>query len=220
MAEPNGEHSADEAVRMITYEDLANLLLDQAEEVGLEPLDVSHLVEWPAGRRTFTMYCVPEDWDPPFDIVAELRFSYEAMDVALSHYGQEELCAMYHDPGVPCPHLGIPPDLTIVLEVKYQFQPPDVYSVPEVTGELRRLFRQHIPHDNQPEMKFEVSSLPDASLQVHQAYAYYWWELREELFEEEPDFTDVFREIHAVIDAIKASGLIEGHPREDEPFRG
>lgn len=200
---------------MLTYEDLADLLLDTADEVGLEPTDVAHLIEYPSGRRTFSMFCVPEGWEPPYDVEAEIRFSYEASDIALSMYGVEEFCALFHGDDVDCPHRELTPDVAIVLEVKYLFRAPDVPSVPELTGNLRRMFQRQINHDNQPEVKFEVSSLPDATLVVHQAYAYYWWELQDELFKEDPDVTPILAEIRQVLEALKASGLIPSGGDDD-----
>jgi len=198
---------------MITYERLCDLLVESAQAHGLWVTDSRHFIALPTTERTFEMVVVPVGWQPPHDIRARLDFTWDAAYTSITLYDQDDLCSLYHDEHEDCPHQKYAPHIAIELEIRYEFTPPEAGEAPEIAGALRRILGEQIPSPNLPEIKFEISYVPDSGLVIHDAFAFQVWTLEGEDLMEEPDLSDIFEEIQRLLWALYNSGYFHGQRR-------
>ncbi|MCL5677556.1 MAG: hypothetical protein M1602_06840, partial [Firmicutes bacterium] len=157
---------------MQTYEAICDLLLDGAEDAGLFVASVEHYIETITLDKEFIFICLPPGERTSPRVRAEISFVWDSTLTAASVYGQPRRLP---DPGdemdlaPPAPALGDLPlgplgHPLIELYIKYQFNVPNAERVPELADRLRRILRGVIDHENFPEIKFEVSVLPDGKV--------------------------------------------------------
>ncbi len=204
---------------MKTYEEIYDLLLDAGEGVDLQVASVEHYIETVSLDKEFIFVCVPPGERPSHKVRAEISFVWDATLTAASIYGlRPSSHAGGHGQGAS-PEMLSPEmlsfgDLPLAtddepyfeLYIKYLFEVPTAERVAELSDRLRRILHTVIDHDNFPEMKFEVSVLPDNKVVVDDAYAFYWWQIS--LAEgAELDFTGVMTEVKRVLEVLLTSEL-------------
>lgn len=199
---------------MKTYEEICDLLLDAAEGSDLQVATVEHYIETVSLDKEFIFVCVPPGDRPANKVRAEISFVWDATMSAASVYGLRPGTHLGgHGSGINPETLGLG-DLHLTPEtepffelyIKYLFEVPTAERVPELSDRLRQILHTVIEHENFPEMKFEVSVLPDNKVVVDDAYAFYWWQIS--LAEGTLlDFTGVMTEVKQVLEVLLTSEL-------------
>ncbi len=188
---------------MLTYEDLWDMMVSDAEGAGLEVYMIRNTMETTTCEREFRMFCAPTDAAPPYNVYAELGFVWEVDQTAASVYGPD--CSFYHDEGEACPHQNAEPQGFVELEIRYSLGRPQAQLVPSIAMEIREVLQECIQHQNFPQIQFLVSVLPDDRVVIHEAYATYHWEI--EFYDEPVDFAGIMEEVRTVLERLNASGL-------------
>jgi len=197
---------------MKTYETMCDLLLNAVEDAGLSIASVEHYIETITLDKEFIFVCVPEGEEDSPKVRAEISFVWDSTLTAASVYGQGR---SPHGAGSDL-ELDTPPlnlDMlpiggspVVELYIKYQFEVPSAERVPELADRLRSILRGVIGHENFPEVRFEVSVLPDGKVVVDDAFAFYWWQV--DLGRDvEGEFDEIMREVHHVLSALMTSDL-------------
>lgn len=197
---------------MKTYEEICDLLRGAAEDADLEVASLEHYIETVSLDKEFIFVCLPPGERPNNKVRAEISFVWDSTLTAVSVYGAPRHGhAGDHGQleGEPLNFASVPlgeEEPFFELYIKYLFDVPSAERVPELADRLRQILHGVIDHDNFPELKFEVSVLPDMKVAVDDAFAFYWWQISLD-----PDvdlsFTGVMGEVRRVLLALLASDL-------------
>jgi len=154
--------------------------------------------------REFRCACTAEESEPPYRIWAEVGFTWEAILTAESIYGED--CPIHKKcmPGQP-PFERVAPDSYIELEIRICFETTKFEEAGTLARQIQNLISRLITHDNQPQIKFEVSILPEGKVVVHDSYIYYWWLIN--FKDEKIEFLPICREIRIILEALVNSSL-------------
>lgn len=190
---------------MLKFEEIKEVLISDLKDSGLEIISSRNLMEMESLDRIFKITCTPIGYKSYRGINAEITFEWDCMYTSESLYGPS--CDLYHDENVPCAHSKYEPEIFVELEIKYNFPVSNVEEVPILHKNLRNLIYKQIFHTNFPQIKFEVSTLPDGRLVVHDSYAYVFWEIP--VNPEGVDFTDVFYEVKNLLELLIESNLFK-----------
>ncbi len=138
----------------VGFEMVVGALISAASEAGLRLFEAASTLDTTTLERRFSASCVPQEWHHPVDLWAEMRFYWPAEYTALSLYGDEVICDMYHAENVPCRHRSQPASLFTELEVEYLLPFEFVRRLDSDEGvertarRIRQLFTDIVEHDN------------------------------------------------------------------------
>jgi hypothetical protein len=170
----------------VGFEMVVGALISSASEAGLRLFEAASTLDTTTLERRFSASCVPQDWHHPVDLWAEMRFYWPAEYTALSLYGDEVICDMYHAEGVSCRHRNQPASLFTELEVEYLLPFEFVRrldtdeGVERTARRIRQLFTDIVEHDNI--VGVEAKALFNGEeLQLSSIKAGHVWVLDEEL---------------------------------------
>lgn len=190
---------------MLRYEEVCQDFLDAAENSGLVIFGVRHFLDVITCDREFRCTCVHEESQPPYQIRAEVGFTWEAMLTAESNYGDDYPLSRetLFTRGVLCDR--VMPESFIELEIRVYFEALKFEEAGVLARRIQTLISNLIEHDNQPQIKYEVSILPEGRVVIHDSYIYYCWPVR--LQEEMIDFTPICEEIRKILEVLVNSSL-------------
>lgn len=192
---------------MLRYEEICQDFLDSAENSGLLVYGVHHNMDVITCDREFRCTCVTDDSEPPYQIRAEIGFTWDALLTAESNYGDEYY---FYQKGIPIRSSfseRIIPGRFLELEIRICFETVNFEEAGVLARRIQHLVKDLIKRDNHPQIKFEVSILPEGRVVVHDSYINYWWRL--DIQDEEIEFTPVCEEIRQVLNALASSSLFE-----------
>jgi hypothetical protein len=196
---------------MLNYNDVANLLRFAGFQAKLIPYLQKETVDVIDLDREFRMHCVPKDWEPPFELRAELSFHWDSIHTAYATYGTEGLCALYHDDTDECPHdVEYPADPFVELEIEYWLPETLVANRPDADAQLalarqvQDAFRQVVKgHDNVPVLSLRTTYTADKQHLSELSAHHFWTFEADEL--ENPDelaaaFVSICEEVRTVLE--------------------
>ncbi|NPV28322.1 MAG: hypothetical protein HPY58_01430 [Firmicutes bacterium] len=187
---------------MWRYEEICQDFLDAAENAGLFVCEVHHIMDVITCDREFRCTCTIDESEPPYRIWAEVGFTWNTLLTAESIYGDNcPLCKKY--PLTP-PFEREPSDSFIELEVRICFETVKFEEAGTLARQIQNLIGKLITH-NQPQIKFEVSVLPEGKVVVHDSYIYYLWLIN--IKDEKIEFLPICEEIRLILDALVNSSL-------------
>ena len=196
------------------YQDLAGQLILAADGAGLDTYGTEDQLELHQMDRSFRVLCVPYDWEPPFEIRAQLQFHWSCEQAAYSIYGTEGLCALYHDPDEECTHYQLDAQPMIELEIKYHLPDHAVLALNNASDmkyfgqRVREAHRECVEHENLVAVRFE-SVLYQDRLRVSSAVASHHWLIEGEDLEDEGNLflilADICNEVHDFL--LRLAGL-------------
>ena len=170
----------------VGFEMVVGALISSAMQAGLRLFEASNTLDTTTLERRFGVSCVPQEWSHPSELWAEVRFYWPAEYTALSLYGDEVLCDMYHSETVSCRHRSRKANLFTELEVEYLLPFDFVRRLDNDEGiertarRIRQLFTDEVEHDNI--VGVEVKALfAEEDLQLSSIKAGHVWVLEEEL---------------------------------------
>ncbi len=170
----------------VGFEMVVGSLIGAANEAGLRLFEAANTLDTTTLERRFSASLVPQEWHHPVDLWAEVRFYWPAEYTALSLYGDEVICDMYHDENVPCRHRNQPASLFTELEVEYLLPFEFVRRLDSDEGvertarRIRQLFADVVEHDNIVGVEAKALFTGD-ELQLSSIKAGHVWVLEEEL---------------------------------------
>lgn len=176
----------DAPLSYVGYEMIVGALFHAASQAGLRLFEVASTLDTTTLERRFNASCVPQDWPHPVDLWVEVHFYWPAEYTALSLYGDEVLCDMYHDENTPCRHRQQTASLFTEFEVEYLLPFEFVRHLDNDEGiertarRIRQLFTDVVAHDNI--VGVEAKALfTGEELQLSSIKAGHVWVLEEEL---------------------------------------
>ncbi len=190
------------------YQDIAGQLILAADGAGLDTYGAEDRLELHQLNRSFRTLCVPHDWEPPFEIRAQLRFHWSCEHTAYSIYGTEGLCALYHDPDEECTHDEFDAQPMTELEIEYHLPDHAVVALSsaadmEYFGQrVQEAHRECVEHENLVAVRFE-SVFYRGQLRVSSAVASHHWLIEGEDLEDEGNLISILASIcHEVHDFL------------------
>jgi len=190
---------------LLRYEEICQEFLDAAESAGLLVFGVHHIMDVITCDREFRCTCVNDESEPPYQVRAEIGFTWDALMTAESNYSEDY-------PFCKEPLLGqrsfinrISPETFIDLEVRICFETLKFEEAGVLARRIQHLINNLINHDNQPQIKFEVSILPEGRVVVHDSYIYYCWHI--DFQDDSVDFAPVCDEVRNILEVLVNSSL-------------
>ena len=207
------------------YEDIAGQLIFAADGADLHTYGVEDQLELHQMNRSFRVLCVPDDWEPPFEIRAQFQFHWSCEQAAYSIYGTEGLCALYHDLDEECTHYELSAQPMIELEIKYHLPDHAVLALNNAADmkyfgqRVREAHRECVEHENLVAVRFQSVFYQDR-LYVSSAVASHFWVIEGEDLEDEGTLfsilTGICNEVHNFI--LRLADLFA--ESEEESWRG
>lgn len=170
----------------VGFEMVVGSLITAAVQAQLRLFEAASTLDTTTLERRFSVSCAPQDWPQPPELWAEIRFYWPAEYTALSLYGDEVLCDMYHSETASCRHRNRRASLFTELEVEYLLPFDFVRHLDNDEGiertarRIRQLFTDVVEHDNI--VGVEAKALfAGNNLQLSSIKAGHVWVLEEEL---------------------------------------
>lgn len=208
------------------YQDVAGQLILAADGAGLDTYGSQDQLELHQMKRSFRVLCVPYDWEPPFEIRAQLQFHWSCEQAAYSIYGTEGLCALYHDPYEECTHYDCDAEPMIELAIEYHLPDNVVVALNSATDmkyfgqRVREAHRECVEHENLVAVRFESVVYQDR-LRVSSAVASQFWVIEGEDLEDEgilgSILSGICNEVHDFL--LRLAGLFAESGEEGQPGR-
>jgi hypothetical protein len=196
------------------YQDVAGILILAADGAGLVTYGAQDQLELHQMSRSFRVLCVPYNWEPPFDIRAQLRFHWSCEQAAYSLYGTEGLCALYHGLDEECTHYEFDAEPMIELEIEYHLPDHAVVALDSTADmkyfgqRVREAHRECVEHENLVAVRFKSVFYQDR-LRVSSAVASHFWVIEGEDLEDEGNLvsilTSICDEVHDFL--LRLAGL-------------
>lgn len=174
--------------RYIGFEQLVGTLIWACMESKLHLYNVSSVLDTTSLERRFRGNCVPVEWEPPHELVAELDFVWPAEYTTLSIYGDEAFCALYHDEEEACSHQEDAADMFVELEIDYHLPFGFVSSLNSDEGveatarRIREVFQESVNHENIVAVQATATFTGD-TLKLTAIKAHNHWTLEAELLD-------------------------------------
>jgi hypothetical protein len=204
----------------VRYQDVVGRLIFAADGAGLGIYGAEDRLELHEMSRSFRVLCVPDSWERPFDIRAQLQFHWSCEQAAYSIYGTQGVCALYHGPDQECTHDELEAEPMIELEIDYHLPDQAVAALTATTDmeyfgqRVREAHRECAEHENLVAVRFE-SVFYENQLRVSSAVASHYWLIEGEDLEHEehlaPILADICTEVHDFL--LRLAGLFT-QPRE------
>lgn len=189
------------------FEMVVATLINAANEANLNLFDASSTMDTTSLERHFGASCAPQEWRHPVDLWAEIGFYWPAEYTAISLYGDEALCSLYHSEGANCRHR--PHSATLFTELEVEYTLPFNFvrrldsdeGVERTARRIRQLFSDVVAHDNI--VGVEARALfTGESLQLSSIKAGHVWALEDEFSDPvtlQAAFVEIFEEIRTVL---------------------
>lgn len=172
----------------VGYEQLIGTLMWAASQAHLSIYNVANTIDTTSLERRYRANCVPENWRAPMELSAKIELFWPAEYTALSVYGDEVFCSLYHDESDLCVHQEGPAELVTELTVEYHL-PYDFVSalnsdegIEATAKHIRRLFSSIVGHDNIVNIEV-AASYTDGGLKLTRMMASHFWTLELELLD-------------------------------------
>ena len=172
------------------YQEVASRLIIAANGAGLRTYATKEQVELQQLNRSFKTCCVPDVWEPPFDIRAQLQFYWPCEQTAHSVYGTEGVCALYHDPDEECIHYEFGAQTMIELDIEYHLPDRAVTALKTFADmeyfaqRVQEAQRECVDHENLVVVGFDSVFFGD-ELRISSAFARHHWLIEGEDLEDE-----------------------------------
>lgn len=170
----------------LAMEQLIGTLIWSTTEAKLRLYGMSTTLDTTTLERRFSAMCVPSEWQSPFELRAEINFSWPAEYTSLSLYGDEALCALYHDDEEECIHNEEPADVFVELEIEYHLPYGFVHAlnsdegIERVARRIQQAFREVVDHENLVRVEVKAT-YSNNHLNLMSMKARHHWTLDEEL---------------------------------------
>lgn len=207
----------------IGYEQFVSTFIATAAEAGLRLFDASSTLDTTSLERRFSAACAPLEWTPPLELWVETRFFWPAEYTALSLYGDEVICDLYHEETVSCRHRNRQANLFTELEIEYLLpyefvrQLDSDEGVEKTARRIRQLFTDIVEHDNIVAIEAKALYTGD-ELHLSTVKAGHIWVLEEELADQDAlkdALNDICQEMRTVLLRFaKEFGPPKEKPRE------
>jgi hypothetical protein len=182
------------------YQEIVGRLILAAADAGLMMYDTRDEIELNDMSRSFQALCVPHDWEPPFEIRAQLKFFQGCEQTAYSLYGTEGLCALYHGDEVECTHYELNPEPVLELDIEYHLPEQavagldDTAAIQRLGERVREAHRECVDHENLVTVQFDLIFFGDQP-RVRFAKASHYWLIEGEGLEDGEELSFIFTEI-------------------------
>jgi hypothetical protein len=157
------------------------------------------------------------------ELWAETRFFWPAEYTALSLYGNEVICDLYHEENVACKHRNRQANLFTELEIEYLLpyefvrQLDSDEGIEKTARRIRQLFADIVEHDNIVAVEAKALYAGD-ELQLSSVKAGHIWVLEDELLEQDSlkeALDDICEEMRTVLMRfVKEFGAPKEKPRD------
>ena len=191
----------------VGFEMVVGSLITAAMQAQLRLFEAGSTLDTTTLERHFSVSCAPQDWPHPPALWAEISFYWPAEYTALSLYGDEALCDLYHSEAATCRHRNRHASLLTELEVEYLL-PLDFVrrldndeGVERTARRIRQLFTDVVEHDNIVGVEAKALFAGD-SLQLSSIKAGHVWVLEEEMNDSlalNTAFTEICKELKTVL---------------------
>lgn len=191
---------------MLRYEEICQEFLDAAENSGLLVIGVRHLMDIITCDREFRCTCLTDGSEPPYQVRAEIGFTWDALMTAESNYNEDY--PFYKEPLFGQRFFinnRTSSETAIDLEISICFETLKFEEAGVLARRIQNLISTLINHEEQPQIKFEVSVLPEGRVVVHDSYIYYCWHIQFE--DDSVDFAPVCNEVRSILEALVNSSL-------------
>jgi hypothetical protein len=208
------------------YQDVAGQLIFAADGAGLNTYGIEDQLELHHLDRSFRVLCVPHNWEPPFEIRAQLQFHWSCEQAAYSLYGTDGLCALYHGPDEECTHYELDAEPMIELAIEYHLPDHAVVALNSADDmkyfgqRVQEAHRECIEHENLVVVRFE-SVLYQDRLRVSSAVASHYWLIEGEDLEDEGNLVSILAGIcNEVHDFLPRLAGLFAEPTKKDRKRG
>lgn len=170
----------------VSYEQLVATWMWACMQNKLRLYSVDNTLDINTLEREFSACAVPQDWEPPYHLRAEVNFYWPSEYTALSAEGDDAFCALYHDEDEDCTHASgsanIYTELTVEYHLPYDFvQRIDTDAgIEEVARHIRRVFSDLVDHENIVAVQVQAT-YADNELSLSDILARHFWILEDEL---------------------------------------
>lgn len=170
----------------VSYEQVVGTLMWACVQNKLRLYSVANMLDTNTLEREFKACCVPSEWQPPYQMRAEIGFQWPTEYTALSLQGDEALCSLYHDEGEDCEHEPGSAEFFIELEIEYHLpfslveQIDSDAGIETVARRIRRVFSDLVDHENIVVVDVDATFTGD-ELALTRIYARHFWVLDDEL---------------------------------------
>lgn len=170
----------------VSYEQLIAAWTWACMEAKLRLYSVTNTLDINTLEREFSACCVPMEWDPPYQLRAEISFYWPAEYTTLSLDGDEAFCSLYHDEHEPCDHETGSAQVFIELELEYHLPYDFVHrldsdaGIEKVAQRIQEAFSAEAEHENVVTVQ-AVATYADNQLSLTGIQARHVWILEDEL---------------------------------------
>lgn len=170
----------------VSYEQLVGTWMWACMQNKLRLYSVSNTLDVSTLEREFSGCVVPQDWDPPYQLRAEVSFYWPSEYTALSAEGDDAFCSLYHDEDEPCAHApgsaSIYTELTVEYHLPYEFvqQVDTDAGIEEVAQRICQIFIDLVEHENIVTVQVQATYADD-ELSLSDILARHFWIVEDEL---------------------------------------
>jgi hypothetical protein len=170
----------------VSYEQVVGTLMWACMQNRLRLYSVANTLDTNSLEREFKACCVPREWEPPYQMRAEIGFYWPAEYTPLSMDGDDAFCTLYHDDDEPCEHEPGSAEIFTELEIEYHLPYDFVQEVDSDAGieavarQIRRSFTDLVDHDNIVAVDVQAAFTAD-ELVLSGIHAHHFWMLDDEL---------------------------------------
>lgn len=138
----------------VSYEQVVAALTWACMEAKLRLYSVTNTLDVTTLEREYSGCCVPIEWEPPYQLRAEISFYWPSEYTALSLDGDEAFCSLYHDEHEPCDHETGSAQVFTELELQYHLPYDFVHrldsdaGIEQVAQRIQEVFLDEVEHEN------------------------------------------------------------------------
>lgn len=210
----------------VSYEQLVATWMWACTQSDLQLYAISNTLDINTLEREFNACCVPDDWDPPYQLRAEMSFYWPSEYTALSMDGDDAFCSLYHDDTEECDHTPGTAQVYTELEIEYHLPHEYVHrldsdvGIEKVARHIRQVYGDLVDHENILVVDAKATFAGE-SLNLSSIVARHFWILEQELHDLPQlamTFLDLAGEIRTVLERFAKDFPAAGsNSRRDQP---
>ncbi len=196
----------------VSYEQVVATWMWACSQSDLQLYAISNTLDINTLEREFKACCVPDDWDPPYHLRAEMSFYWPSEYTALSMDGDDAFCSLYHDDDAECDHEPGTAQVYTELEIEY-YLPSDFVDqldsdvgIEQVARRIRQVYGDLVDHENILVVDAKATFAGE-TLALSSILARHFWILEQELHDLPrlaSAFLDLTGEIRSVLERFAA----------------
>lgn len=138
----------------VSYEQVVATWMWACTQNDLLLYAISNTLDINTLEREFNACCVPDDWEPPYQLRAEMSFYWPSEYTALSMDGDDAFCSLYHDDTEECDHEPGAAQVYTELEIEYHLPHDYVHrldsdvGIETVARRIRQVYGDLVDHEN------------------------------------------------------------------------